>query len=328
MVHAKTPYLSEKSYSMDAAQSLTATSVTTRVILANASDPVAIDLLTKLAMDTAQFEGLLNAEITPSSDRTKGEWTVIQRFQNEKHAEIWRASSGRQDLISQLSAFSSQAGHREETSQDECLATVAACITSAIRPGMEKEYRDWLSEIQTAQALFPGYQGTYLQMPPPGSAGLWTIVLKFNSPETLDEWFRSKERLALVEKSKGLIASENIKRMHSAFPGWLPTDSEGQSPEDWKGAMLVILGLFPVVELQIHFLSPLLTSWQPSLGNFFSNIMGVLIITYVEMPVLTRVFQDWLLPKQQANKRKSDLIGIAIILFLYLVENILFWRFK
>jgi hypothetical protein len=313
---------------MDAAQSLSATAVTTRVILANAGDPAAIDLLTRLAMDSAQFEGLLNAEISPSADLAKGEWTVTQRFHSEKHAENWRTSTSRLDLISQLSGFLSQAGHCQETSQDECLATVAACITSAIKPGMEKRYRDWLSEIQTTQAQFPGYQGTYLQMPAPGSYGLWTIVLRFNSPETLDEWFRSKERLALVEKSKGLIASENIKRMHSAFPGWLPTDSDGQSPANWKAAMLVILGLYPVVELQLRFLLPLLTSFQPSLGIFFSNIMSVLIISYVEMPVLTKVFQDWLLPKPDADRRKSDLIGILVILFLYLVENILFWKFR
>lgn len=313
---------------MDAAQSLSATAVTTRVVLANARDPVAINLLTRLAMDSAQFEGLLNAEITPSLDRAKGEWIVTQRFHNEKHAESWRTSPGRLDLIAQLSGFLSQAGHSEETSQDECLATVAACITSVIRPGMEKQYRDWLSEIQTTQAQFPGYQGTYLQMPAPGSDGLWTIVLRFDSPEMMEQWFRSEERSALIEKSKGLVASENIKRMHSAFPGWLPTDSEGQSPADWKAAMLVILGLYPVVELQLRFLSPLLSRWQPSLGMFFSNIISVLIISYVEMPILTKVFQDWLLPKSTANKRKSDLKGIGIILFLYLVENILFWTFK
>jgi antibiotic biosynthesis monooxygenase (ABM) superfamily enzyme len=313
---------------MDAVQSLIATAVTTRVVLANASDPSAIDLLTKLAMDSAHFEGLLNAEITPSLDRAKGEWTVTQRFHNEKHAESWRNSPSRLELITQLSGFLSQAGHCEETSQDECSATVAACITSAIRPGMEKQYREWLSEIQTVQAQFPGYQGTYLQMPAPGSAGLWTIVLKFNSPETLEQWFRSAERLALIEKSKGLIASENIKRMHSAFPGWLPTDAEGQSPANWKAAMLVLLGLYPVVELQIHFLSPLLTRWHPSLGIFFSNVMSVLIISYVEMPILTKVFQDWLLPNPHVDKRRSNIVGITIILFLYLVENILFWTFR
>ncbi len=46
--------------------------------------------------------------------------------------------------------------------------------------------------------------------------------------------------------------------MASSFPGWMPVDEDGGSPANWKAAALVVLGLYPIVCLQIKFLSPAL----------------------------------------------------------------------
>jgi uncharacterized protein len=299
---------------------VSAVGITTRVKVDTTDEVGAMELLTKLTIASAKFEGLLNAEIAPVGQNEPGEWTVVQRFHSSENADKWRNSDVRKSILEKL------AGHKDETSQEECAGTVAACITSVINPGMEDDYCGWLSSIQTAQAKFPGYQGTYLQMPS-NSSRLWTTILRFDTPEALEHWFVSKQRLDLIEKSKQLVASENIKRLESSFPGWLPVEEKGNSPPKYKAALLVLLGLYPVVMLQSKFMTPFMTGFQPPLRTFIGNVVGVAMCSFVTMPFLTGVYKDWLLPQAHTNRAKSDTTGIATIIALYVLEIILFWFF-
>jgi uncharacterized protein len=50
-------------------------------------------------------------------------------------------------------------------------------------------------------------------------------------------------------------------RLATSFPGWVPINPmTGKGPPNWKTALLVILGLFPIVMLEMRFLSPILAS--------------------------------------------------------------------
>jgi antibiotic biosynthesis monooxygenase (ABM) superfamily enzyme len=305
---------------------VSAVGITTRVKVESADEAVAMELLTQLTLASAKFEGLLNAEISPAGQSDSGEWSVVQRFHSAENAASWRDSDVRKNILTTLASHLKDGSHYDETSLDECAGTVAACITSIINPGMEDDYCNWLSSVQTAQAKFPGYQGTYLQMPS-NSSRLWTTILRFDTPEALEHWFVSKQRLELIEKSKQLVTSESIKRLSSSFPGWLPVDEKGNSPPRYKAAMLVLLGLYPVVMLQSKFMTPYLTSVQPPLRTFVGNVVGVAMCSFVTMPFLTAVYKDWLLPQTHSDRGKVDTFGIATIVCLYLLENILFWFF-
>ena len=67
------------------------------------------------------------------------------------------------------------------------------------------------------------------------------------------------ERKALLSETREFIESEELMRLATAFPGWVPIDPmTGEGPPNWKTAMLVLLGLFPIVMLEMKFLSPIL----------------------------------------------------------------------
>jgi hypothetical protein len=64
----------------------------------------------------------------------------------------------------------------------------------------------------------------------------------------LEAWMNAPERKALLAESKEFIESEELMRLATAFPGWVPLDPmTGEGPPNWKTAMLVLLGLFPIV---------------------------------------------------------------------------------
>ena len=117
-------------------------------------------------------------------------------------------------------------------------------------------------------------------------------------------------------------------RLATAFPGWVPIDPmTGKGPPNWKTAMLVLLGLFPVVMLELKFLSPKLSllGIHASLATFIGNSLSVALTSFFTMPWCVRWFSWWLFPEKGLEKRLTTK-GLAILGFLYAVEIIALWR--
>jgi antibiotic biosynthesis monooxygenase (ABM) superfamily enzyme len=272
--------------------------------------------LSSLLMRGADSPGFLSAEITPHVFGGGLEWVVVHRFRTAEHAHAWLSSEERKRIMDLLPQ---ERTVHEEVAPHTSGGTVTASITSVVKPGLEEEYYDWLHRIQTEQSKFPGYEGTYFQPPTGGNAGESLVLLRFNTPESFDNWFNSKERRGLIDESRKVIHSESIQRLTSAFPGWMPSDPEtSEQPANYKGAMLVLLGIQPIVLLQIHYLAPHLTFLPPPFATLALNALGISLITWVCMPVFNKVFYRWLLPKGPA-KKKIELMGILLIFALCIV---------
>jgi len=155
---------------------------------------------------------------------------------------------------------------------------------------------------------------------------LWMFLLRFKTPEYLDNWFESERRHKLLDEGKTLIESEHIHRMTSSFPGWLPIDPDtGEETANWKAAMLVLLGVQPVSFLQTHLIAPSFAQYNHAFISILLNGIGIVILTWITMPIFKKLFYNWLLPKT-TNQRKVDLTGAAIIVGLYGLETVLLWN--
>ena len=210
-------------------------------------------------------------------------------------------------------------------------AAVTEVILSKIKPGMDEAYRAWAVRIQAAQARYPGYCGTYLQ-PPTASDGKWTTLLRYDTVEHLENWMAAPERDALLAESKEFIESEELTRLATSFPGWVPVDpATGKGPPDWKTALLVLLGLFPCVMLELRFLSPQLTELglHASLATFIGNAGSVAFTTFVTMPPFVRWFGWWLFPADASTPRVTAKgVGILAVLFaleVFALRHLLPW---
>jgi antibiotic biosynthesis monooxygenase (ABM) superfamily enzyme len=91
--------------------------------------------------------------------------------------------------------------------------------------------------------------------------------------------------------------------------------------------MLVVVGLFPLVMLQMKFLNPWLLNNLPlSPATMLANILSVFLISYLTMPLCIRLFRWWLYPEKDRSHVLSGL-GTLVVLFVYMVEVALFWNF-
>ena len=204
--------------------------------------------------------------------------------------------------------------------------TVTQVILSQVKPGMEDAYREWCARIQEAQARYPGYRGMYLQ-PPGSNDSHWTTMLRFDTTEHLEGWLAAPEREKLLHESKAFIEKEELMRLATSFPGWVPINPlTGKGPPDWKTALLVLLGLYPIVVLELRFLNPLLLGFNSSLATFIGNTLSVAGTTFITMPVFVRAFGWWLFLDKTSAKWATP-AGLCILSGLFVVEVALFWRF-
>ncbi len=273
----------------------------------------------------AGFEGFVNSEMTPASAESSF-WMVMLRFRAVGNLDGWRKSETWRTLLGEAQGFIADKSSIEiEIKEDGADAGVVEVIVTKVKPGKESAYRQWETKIQQAQSKFPGYRGSYVQPPIAGELG-WTTLMRFDSAEQLEGWLKSSQRAALLRDVEPLIDYAHLQRMETSFPGWFPTDPKtGQGPPNWKAAMLVLLGLFPIVMLESRFLSPHLASLNFSPALFIGNVISVALTTWGTMPLSIKALNWWLFPRPDAPK-SVHWKGAFLIFALYALSVAIFWR--
>jgi len=270
----------------------------------------------------AGFDGFLNSEITPSDQGLA--WNVLLRFADSARLEAWRKSETWHRLLDDAAPLLAEKSSIEiEVKEGEGGSGVVEVIITQVKAGKEAAYREWETRIQQAQSKFPGYRGSYVQPPVSGELG-WTTLMRFDTAKQLDAWLKSPERAALVKEAESLVDYAHLQRMGTSFPGWFPTDPKtGKGPPNWKAAMLVLLGLFPIVMLETRFLK---LPVNPSLGMFIGNVISVALTTYLTMPLFIKTLGWWLFPKSDASKVAVNAAGTALVCLLYAISVAALWH--
>ncbi len=277
-----------------------------------------------------KFAGFVSSDILPPTHAGNTEWTIILNFRSKEELTVWQKSPERASIIAEgMPLF--EGGNFGEVVQlggggDQPDSNVTEVIFSKVRVGLEDRYREWAARIQAAQAKFPGYRGMYLQ-PPQEKGGLWTTILRFDSVTQLEAWMNAPERKKMLQESKAFIEHESLSRLATSFPGWVPLDPmTGKGPPNWKTAMLVLLGLFPVVMLELRFLNPILAGLglNSSFATFIGNLGSVALTSFFTMPWAVHGFGWWLFPKVESAALTAR--GALILVLLYLLEIALLWK--
>lgn len=284
------------------------------------------------SVNVSHFAGFISSDmVAPPKGNADLPWTIILNFDSEENLQTWKQSEVRATLLHEVIPLLDGGNFGEtlrlgaEGSMPH--AEVTEVIFSKVKPGMADHYREWAVRIQSAQAKYPGYRGMYLQPPAGNSGGHWTSILRYDSTENLEAWMKSLERRTLIAETGEFIESEELMRLATAFPGWVPIDPlTGKGPPNWKTAMLVLLGLFPIVMLEMKFLNPVLSELglHDSPAIFIGNVLSVALTSFFTMPWFVRRFTWWLFPLNSASLVTAR--GIAILVALFLLEVLSLWK--
>jgi uncharacterized protein len=278
-----------------------------------------------------KFPGFISSDVIPPSQPENNEWTIVLNFRSQDELTAWQRSSERAKIVGEAVPLF-EGGNLGEVAQpdrpgEQPGSNVTEVILSKIKLGMDDTYREWAVRIQAAQAKYAGYRGMYLQ-PPAEKDGLWTTIIRYDTAEHLEAWMEAPERAELLQESKAFIEQEQLMRLATSFPGWVPINPvTGKGPPNWKTGLLVTLGLFPIVMLEMRFLSPILASLglHSSLAIFIGNCVSVAGTTFVTMPLFIRWFGWWLFMEKKTPAWTTP-VGFGLLVVLFAIEVGALWH--
>jgi uncharacterized protein len=282
------------------------------------------DWQSKLTSAAAQAPGFLTLDIAPTFAGSP-DWQIVQRFRSPEALGLWQTSPIRRQMFAELALMRHSDGavlDDEATRSIGPLPCVTEVITTVVAPGKEPIFQAWTERIQASQAMFPGYMGTMVQAPVSAEMQYWTTLVRFSTPAQLDAWLGSSDRKRLLQRVEPDVATWKSYRMTSPFAGWFPA-AETRPPPAWKQTTLVLLVLFPVVMLEIRFLSPLLAGQHMAVSTFIGNAISVSLVSWPLMRIAVFGMGWWLRPGP-APRWRREALGACTMLALYAAELSIF----
>jgi antibiotic biosynthesis monooxygenase (ABM) superfamily enzyme len=306
------------------------------IIIQTRVRPDAIDAFARWQDETsraiARFRGFVKQTVLPPSPPRQVDWVILQQFVDEATATAWLKSDERQQRIREVAPLLvgvddvhvvREGGHGPRP------AAVSAVISSRIVPGQEPAYLCWEQRIAAAQARAPGFQGYRLERPIPGVQDDWVVILRFDTDTHLQGWLDSPERAALLAEASAFTQEYHTRIARTGFDQWF-SGAEGPAarPAPWKGNMLVLAFLYPLVFL---FGAWVQTPWLERAGLpfwlalFISLVVTTLPLNYL-VPWASRRLAWWLNPPAAPTLR-TNLAGAALLAALYVLSLLVFSRF-
>jgi uncharacterized protein len=175
---------------------------------------------------------------------------------------------------------------------------VTAVIEHDVRAGAEADYEAWLQHITACAQLFPGHVGVNIIRPPAGSRR-YTIVVRFDTLEHLQEWLGSETRRRLIVQVGPLLERGDRVGIKTGLEFWFTPPTPAQRhPAAYKQFLLTLSAIFPLTLLVPWLLRPLFLTVPvfglPVVSNFVISVVIVGLMTYVIMPHYTRLVVGWL----------------------------------
>jgi antibiotic biosynthesis monooxygenase (ABM) superfamily enzyme len=273
------------------------------------------------------FPGFEGDEVIPPVTGIQDDYVVVYRFDSFPHLDAWLRSDTRQGLLARSTDVLDDSRQQVVAGKGTAQHASGMVVSTRVKPGHEREYRAWQHRIDAEAARFPGFLGNEVFPPVSGLQDEWVVLVRFDSPEHLQNWLVSDVRKLLVEEAARLWDEARIASFSGAFPGWFGAGSTRSGsvtlPPDWKQAMIVLLVLYPTVMLLTHFLSPSLASLPLALSMFIGNLVSVALLTWLLMPLANRVFGFWLNPTGRRGPL-VELRGITVIVAGYALAIAIF----
>jgi antibiotic biosynthesis monooxygenase (ABM) superfamily enzyme len=178
------------------------------------------------------------------------------------------------------------AGHRPEP--------VTVTAARVVRPHRRAAFEEWAADVLRVAEAFPGNLGGTLLRPGPGSSE-YHLVYRFRDDAALAAWERSPQRRAALDRMQEMVDGERVSRV-SGLDSFFTRPS--QPGPRWRSTVLTILGVFAITLTFQLLVTPHVSGWPLPARLLLSACVVVLLLGYVVMPALTRLFHRWLHPAQ------------------------------
>jgi antibiotic biosynthesis monooxygenase (ABM) superfamily enzyme len=171
---------------------------------------------------------------------------------------------------------------------------VTVTVARVVRPEHHRAFERWAEDTLALATSFPGNLGASL-LNPGESSSEYHLVYRFADGESLAGWERSPERRAALTHLDEMVDDERYARVAGLDSFFTRPPAPGPR---WRSTLLTIGAVFAITSLLQQLVFPHLMNWPLEARLLLSAVLVVLLLGYVVMPALTRVFRRWLQPRR------------------------------
>jgi antibiotic biosynthesis monooxygenase (ABM) superfamily enzyme len=197
---------------------------------------------------------------------------------------------------------------KDDNSNNKHSKPVTVIVKRIAKKDNIKEFEEWLSGISKEVARQEGSMGIDIIRPSPNKDSKskleYVIIFRFNNYENLERWEKSPIRNEWLQKGRKLVESDpDVQKMTGLefwFTPYFKDESSPLIPLNPPPRYKMVIVTIPVISIllltlvpQIHFLTEMLSIPFP-LRLVIALTITVLLMTYVIMPLLTRLLKPWL----------------------------------
>jgi antibiotic biosynthesis monooxygenase (ABM) superfamily enzyme len=176
---------------------------------------------------------------------------------------------------------------------------VTVNIVRTVLPGREDDFEALVRAFIPKSLTYAGHLGVHVVKPAASTSRKYYVVIKFATGkqwQSFQEWPEYLQFRAAIEP---LLEREPCVEEMTGLESWftLPGATSLRPLPRWKMALVTLLGVYPTSVLIGMFVGPWLTTWPGWLQSFVFATLMVAMLTWVVMPLLTRLFRFWLYPR-------------------------------
>ena len=178
---------------------------------------------------------------------------------------------------------------------------VSVVVDREVLPGNKEAFEEALKGIIEACKTFPGYLGTDVHLPETMDDRNYRIVFRYESLEALKKWEHSQERQHWLQIIDKLIKTPTKLQIICGLETWfaLPKTKMMVPPKRYKMAVVTWLAITPLLIVFNLLTQPLFGQLHIALRVMFSTPIIVLLMTYLIMPYMAKLFSRWLYPTME-----------------------------
>jgi hypothetical protein len=173
---------------------------------------------------------------------------------------------------------------------------VIAVVRRRIHPGARIEFETAMQHFIKHALSFPGHRGITVMRPPGDHPRDYTVINQFVDRDARRAFTTSAAYRGWMTRLGVLTEGDPVIEEFEGLNSWfIPAGSPKPiPPSKLKMAVVTFVGVFPLTSLLPHFAGRLLPAWHPLVVNVPVTALIVVLLTWVIMPVLTRIFAGWL----------------------------------
>ncbi len=171
--------------------------------------------------------------------------------------------------------------------------TVTAVVRRRVRPEKKAQFEQAMEHFIRHALSFPGHRGIAVLRPSDERVFDYVVIDHFADEASRRAFTASPDYRKWMERLGTFTEGDPLIQEHEGIAGWFPI-STAYKPSKPKMALVTFLGVYPLTaslpSLFNHWLSP----WHPLLVNVIATAAIVILLTWVVMPFMTRVFAPWI----------------------------------